>query len=233
VDGAGAFSARVAAAARVRGGMESTSSPRRRAVQRDTAEIEFSRVVAFSDGVFAIAITLLVLALQVPPNVDELGRVIEDQLDDLTAYAISFAVVGKFWLSHHRFYGSLERFDNTLMGLNLLYLAWVVLVPFSSELLGKYGEEPISVIIYACNMAAASATFVIQIVYAYRRGLIRGEDRTMERRYAGPANFLVAFVFLASIPVALVNTYVAQGMWLVILFVGSRLGDWVARRRTG
>jgi uncharacterized membrane protein len=212
--------------------MDSTASGRGRgALQRDTAEVEFSRVVAFSDGVFAIAITLLVLALQVPPNVDELGRVIEDQLDDLTAYAISFAVVGKFWLSHHRFYRSLERFDGTLMGLNLLYLAWVVLIPFSSELLGKYSEEPVSVIIYACNMAAASATFVVQIIYAYRRGLIREEYRAMEHRYAGPANFLVALVFCASIPVALLNTYVAQAMWLVIFFVGNQLGDWIARRR--
>lgn len=213
--------------------MESSDLRQSRAtLHRDDAGVEFSRVVAFSDGVFAIAITLLVLSLQLPADVDELGSALSDQLDELVAYAISFAVVGRFWLSHHRFYASLDRFDGTLMGLNLLYLAWVVLVPFSSDLLGNYGEEPISVIIYACNMVGASATFEIQILYSYRNGLIRRSDRALERRYAGPANFIVVAVFLASIPVALVNTYVAQAMWLAIFLVGHRIGDWVARRET-
>lgn len=211
--------------------MESSDLRQQRAtLHRDDAGVEFSRVVAFSDGVFAIAITLLVLSLQLPADVDELGSALSDQLDELVAYAISFAVVGRFWLSHHRFYASLDRFDGTLMGLNLLYLAWVVLVPFSSDLLGNYGEEPISVIIYACNMVGASATFEIQILYSYRNGLIRPRDRALERRYAGPANFIVVAVFAVSIPVALVNTYVAQAMWLAIFLVGHRIGDWVARR---
>ncbi len=200
-------------------------------LEREEAEVEFSRVVAFSDGVFAIAITLLVLSLQVPPDVHELGSVLRDQLTELLAYAISFAVVGKLWLSHHRFYGSVGRFDGTLMGLNLLYLAWVVLVPFSSDLLGNYSDEPISVIIYACNMAGASATFVIQIVYAYKRGLMRPEALGLERRYAGPANFIVVAAFLASIPVALVSTGAAVAMWLATFFVGQRLGDWIAQRQ--
>jgi uncharacterized membrane protein len=212
--------------------MESGEHRQPQALQRADDEVEFSRVVAFSDGVFAIAITLLVLALEVPADAAELGSGLEDQAGELSAYAISFAVVGKFWLSHHRFYSSVEGFDGTLMALNLLYLAWVVLVPFSSELLGNYGEEPISVIIYACNMAAASATFVIQIMYAYSHGFMKPEAMAAKRRYAGPANFLVVAVFLTSIPVALVNTYLAQAMWLAIFVVGKRAGDWLARRQT-
>ena len=202
------------------------------ALHRNEADAEFSRVVAFSDGVFAIAITLLVLSLQVPASAEELDSALTDQLDEVLAYAISFAVVGKFWLSHHRFYGALERFDGTLMGLNLLYLAWVVLVPFSSDLLGNFGEEPLAVIIYACNMAAVSATFMVQILYAYSHGLVRPEARAMERRWAGPANFMTVGVFLLSIPVALVSVLAAQLMWLAIFFVGHRAGDWLANRQT-
>jgi uncharacterized membrane protein len=225
--------ARDGGAVSVSGGMEARELSQRDAkLQRDDAEVEFSRVVAFSDGVFAIAITLLVLSLQIPASVDELSSALSDQVDELVAYAISFAVVGKLWLSHHRFYGSLDRFDNTLMGLNLLYLAWVVLVPFSSDLLGNYGEEPISVIIYACIMVGASLTFQIQILYAFRNGLVREADRALAGRYAGPANLSVVAVFLASIPVALVNAYVAQAMWLAIFVLGSRIGDWLARRGT-
>jgi uncharacterized membrane protein len=203
---------------------------RREPGHRDESGVEFARVVAFSDGVFAIAITLLVLTLEIPPGLDDLGSALRDHGDDLFAYGLSFAVVGKFWLAHHRFYGAIERFDGTLMGLNLLYLAWVVLVPFSSDLLGNYGDEAVSVVIYAFIMAACSATFLAQIVYAYRSGLVRPEARPLERRYAGPANFLVTAVFVASIPVALLSPTVAELMWLGIFFVGRRAEDWVARR---
>jgi hypothetical protein len=79
-------------------------------------------------------------------------------------------------------------------------------------------------------MAAASGTFVFQIGYAYRKGLMRPDARNLERRYAGPANFLFAGIFLLSIPVALVSTFVAQGMWLAVFLVGRRAAEWVARR---
>src|SRR5215212_2995635 len=105
---------------------------------RDEAEVEFNRIVAFSDGVFAIAITLLVLGLTVPPNHPDLTRLLLNNQDDFIAYAISFAVLGKYWLLHHRFFSALERFDGRLMGLNLVYLAFIALVPFSSQVLGDY-----------------------------------------------------------------------------------------------
>jgi uncharacterized membrane protein len=197
---------------------------------RGDAEVEFARIVAFSDGVFAIAITLLVLPLAIPKNTQDVAAAIWQLDDDLFAYAVSFAVIGKFWLSHHRFYGSLDRFDNTLMGLNLLYLAWVVLVPFTSELLGRFAEDSATTIAYAAVMAAASGTFVFQIAYAYRKGLMRPEARQAEHRFAGPANFLFAWIFLLSIPVALVSTVIAQLMWLAVFLVGRRAAEWIARR---
>lgn len=208
----------------------SSSSPREARTsphQRDEAEVEFARIVAFSDGVFAIAITLLVLALEVPSNTTDLWQSLVDLEDDFFAYAVSFAVVGKFWLSHHRFYSSLLRFDNTLMGLNLLYLAWVVLVPFSSELLGQFGGDRVATIVYAANMAAASATFMVQIRYSYRNGLVKPEAIPLERRYAGPANLLFIVIFLASIGVAFASVGAAQLMWLAVFMVGHRAADWI------
>lgn len=206
------------------------STAARKAVQhRDEADVEFNRIVAFSDGVFAIAITLLVLALEVPRDTADLWQALRGLEDDLIAYALSFAVVGKFWLSHHRFYSGLERFDNTLMGLNLLYLAWVVLIPFSSELLGEFGSDRTSTIVYAANMAGASATFLVQILYAYGRGLVKPEALPMERRFAGPANFMFVGIFLASIGVAFVSVEAAQLMWLTVFLVGHRIADGLER----
>jgi uncharacterized membrane protein len=203
--------------------------PTARARHREEAEIEFGRIVAFSDGVFAIAITLLVLAIEVPASGEDLAGELWDQRDDLFAYAISFAVLAKLWLAHHRFFSSLERFDGTLMGLNLLYLAFVALVPFTSELLGDYSGERVSVIVYAVSITAVSITFEAQIIHAYRKDLVRDWARRLEARFTGPANYSVAAVFLLSIPVALVSVPVAQAMWLLTFITGRWIGDRIAR----
>jgi uncharacterized membrane protein len=192
---------------------------------RDEAGVEFNRIVAFSDGVFAIAITLLVLGLLIPQGQPHLTKLLIGQEADLLAYAVSFAVIGRLWIAHHRFFAALERFDATLMGLNLVYLAFLVLVPFTSSVLGDYSRETAAVVLYAINLACVSLTFQAQIIYAYRRSLVWPEARDFEHRQVGPANFLVAAVFLVSIPVAFVSTIAAPLMWISVFFVGRRLED--------
>jgi uncharacterized membrane protein len=208
----------------------SRSIGRRAVTRRDQAEVEFSRIVAFSDGVFAIAITLLVLGLEVPPDTTDLGQALRDRGNELFAYAISFAVLGKLWLAHHRFFSSLARFDSTLMGLNLLYLAWIALVPFTSEVMGDYGDESSAVIVFAINITGISLTFALQIYYSYRRDLVRPEAHELERRFVGPANFFFTAVFAASIPVALLSPTLASLMWLGVFLVGRRARDRIAAR---
>ncbi len=197
---------------------------------RDEAGVEFNRIVAFSDGVFAIAITLLVLGLLIPEGQKDLTETLLNQDADLLAYAISFAVIGRLWIAHHRFFATLERFDGVLMGLNLLYLAFLVLVAFSSQVLGDYSRQTVAVVLYAINLACVSLTFQAQIIYAYRRNLVWPEARESER-LAGPANFLVAIVFLVSIPVAFVSTSVATVMWIGMFAVGRRLENRLAAVR--
>jgi len=203
---------------------------------RDEARVEFNRIVAFSDGVFAIAITLLVLGLLIPQGQSDLTKALFGQEADLLAYAISFAVIGRLWIAHHRFFAALERFDGTLMGLNLVYLAFLVLVPFTSSVLGDYSRETAAVVLYAINLACVSLTFQAQIIYAHRQDLVWPEAREFERRKAGPANFLVATVFLVSIPIAFVSPIAATVIWIGVFFVGRRLEDRVdafTRRRRG
>jgi uncharacterized membrane protein len=197
---------------------------------RDEAEVEFNRIVAFSDGVFAIAITLLVLGLTVPPHISHLRRALLNNQDDFIAYAISFAVLGRYWLSHHRFFSALERFNGRLMALNLVYLACIALVPFSSQVLGDYSGRTEAVVLYAINMILVSSAFYAQIAYSDRTGLLRAEARTYERRSARPASLVVVGVFLISIPVAFASPLAATLMWLAIFFVGGRLSDRIAAR---
>lgn len=189
------------------------------AKQREENEIEFSRIVAFSDGVFAIAITLLVLQLGVKPNIahGDLGRALFDERQDLFAYAISFAVIGRFWLVHHRFFGDVTGFDGRLIVLNLFYLAWIVLIPFSSQILGDYGGAEAAVILYAANLVGVILSGVWLFADARRAGLSRvsaAEARSGER-----SALAIAAIFLLSIPVALVSPELATYCWLALFVV--------------
>ena len=193
--------------------------------EREEEELEFGRVLAFTDGVFAIAITLLVLALNVPPDLDDVGAALRDRSSDFIAYGISFAVLGSIWLAHHRFYTLVARFDGRLIALNLVYLALVALVPFSAELLGHYSDTTDGVILYAVNLAGISLTFTAQVIYAFRKGLVKEEARKEERRYVGPASFVVSGTFLLSIPVAFIDPSICPIIWVGLLVVGGRVID--------
>jgi uncharacterized membrane protein len=201
------------------------------AKRRAENEIEFSRIVAFSDGVFAIAITLLVLNLGVDQHVphDDLWPVLREQGQDLFAYALSFAVIGRFWVVHHRFFGDVTGFDGRLIALNLFYLAWIVLIPFSSQVLGDHGGDEAAVILYAVNLIGVLLAGVLMFADARRAGLSRvsAEEAKVGQRSA----LIVAAVFLASIPVALLDPHLAPYCWIA-LFLGPLLGLVSRTRRT-
>jgi uncharacterized membrane protein len=204
-------------------GVEAQAGERRSRWGRD--DIEFSRVVAFSDGVFAIAITLLVLNLTIPdrlPAGESVADALWDQNGDLLAYALSFAVIGRLWLVHHRFFGEITHFDGNLMALNLVYLGFVVLIPFSSDVIGNHGDTSGGVIIYAANLSVANFIGAAMFVYSARAGL------TLERfvRYVeSPVrmrNVAGGIIFGLSIPVALLSPTAAIVMWVVLFFVPGR-----------
>jgi uncharacterized membrane protein len=192
------------------------------AKQRDENEIEFSRIVAFSDGVFAIAITLLVLQLGVKPGVSngDLGKALLDERQDLFAYAISFAVIGRFWVVHHRFFGEVTHFDGRLIVLNLFYLAWIVLLPFSSQILGDYGGAEAAVILYAINLIGVILAGLLMFADAQRAGLTRTSPE--EVRAGRRSALIVAAVFAISIPVAVVNPHLAPYCWLILFLTPLR-----------
>jgi len=189
----------------------------RKAREREGHELEFGRIVAFSDGVFSIAITLLVLAIGVEAKeVTHVGlaQALLNQHEALLAYAISFAVIGRFWVVHHSFFSEVTAFDGKLIGLNMLYLAWIVLIPFSSQVLGDYGGQLPSVILYSANLAGVVLIGQWMSWDAHRAGLTKTDDRThLENTIRG---LYIAAVFLLSIGVALVNASIAPFTWFLL-----------------
>ncbi len=189
---------------------------KREARRREDNEIEFARIVAFSDGVFAIAITLLVLTLSVPEHLqgESLTDALWDQRHNFLAYAISFAVIGRYWVIHHRFFADVTGFDSRLLGINIFYLAWIVLIPFSTQVIGDHGGETPAVILYAINLAGVSLVGAWMATDARAAGLYTASAEQM-REYRHKSLF-VAGVFLLSIPVALVAPDLAPLLWLAL-----------------
>jgi uncharacterized membrane protein len=198
---------------------------------RDERAVEFGRIVNFSDAVFAIAITLLVLTLEVPDTDGDLGRQLADQIPDLLAYAISFAVLAKLWLIHHRFFGALAEFDGNLIGINLFYLSFVALVPFSSELVGDHGDKTTAVVVYAVNMVALGLISAWMRTYAVNRGLISDRALDAYALHSGAHAFVIPLVFLVSIPVAFVSPIAGTLVWPLVLILGPRATEWLGDRR--
>jgi uncharacterized membrane protein len=208
-------------------------SPRRAQFQRDESELEFGRIVAFSDGVFAIAITLLVLALQIPEGVSDFPETLRDQAPNFFAFALSFTVLAQIWYFHHRFFSSLGGYDGTLITLNFVYLALVTLVPFSSQVIGDYGDESGAAIIYALNIAGLGIGGAVMVGYAFRHSMVRTQVAELLGVTTGPRGLLVAGIFLVSIPIALVDANAAEWSWLVMFVIANIATRRILPRRAG
>ena len=178
-------------------------------------ERDLGRIVAFTDGVMAVAITLLVLNIDVP-NVkrDDLGAALVDLLPSFAAYVFSFALVGRFWVVHHSLFERLRAFDATLMALNLLFLAAIALIPFATDLLDEYSQESIAAAVFGTVLGVAALINWLMHVHIIRAGLVETAHRDETAVFASPLAFGLAGVFLVSVPLAFVSPHIAQALWL-------------------
>lgn len=177
-------------------------------------------MLAFSDGMFAIAMTLLVVGIAIPAisdgdSVDELADAINDLSSSFISFFISFAVIGRYWIAHHQFFSLLSRIDQGLLGINLAYLAFVAFLPFPTALLGRYFENPLSVAIYAGAVAIVSAMEVVQFRHAYRHRLLAHPLRPEVYRWGAMMSLSPVIFFVASMPVAFLNTSLAVATWFL------------------
>jgi uncharacterized membrane protein len=176
---------------------------------------DLGRIMAFTDGVMAVAITLLVLNLEVPDVGDEaLKEELVDLLPSLGAYVLAFALVGRFWVVHHALFERLRAVDGTLMALNLLYLAAIVLMPFATELYDRYSGESIAAAVFGAVLGAAALINWVMHAHIVRRGLVHEHSREETAVFASPVAFGFTAVFLASVPLAFVSPHLALAAWI-------------------
>ncbi|HEX6519242.1 MAG TPA: TMEM175 family protein [Streptosporangiaceae bacterium] len=195
------------------------------------------RLLALSDGVVAIAITLLVLQLNLPEpaklinpaSASELAAQLGKDADQLISYVISFYVIAQFWLVHHRVFRRITKHGEGLAWWNFAFLFTVSVMPFTSDLEGKFASNPLAIDIFAANLLAASLATQLTYIYASRKNLVTTESprEVQAARLRAAASI---FVIAVSIGIAWINTDAAKYFWL-LLAVAPRIAErWASRR---
>jgi uncharacterized membrane protein len=195
-----------------------------------------ARLEAFSDGVFAIAITLLVLTIPTPDDFARLGHALLEQWPAYAAYVVSFAVIGIMWLNHHTVFGHFERVDRNLAYLNLALLATVVFVPYPTGLFGEAlqrGEgERVAAVFYSLVMAVNAIAWAALWLYGSTHRRLLAPSFPEDQRRTATVLFTIGSVFYAgTILVGLVNAYacLAAHGGLAVYYALDPLSRWVQR----
>jgi uncharacterized membrane protein len=199
------------------------------------AHRQFERLVFFSDAVFAIAITLLVLDLRAPAGpLDD--HAWQEIFPKVLGFGISFFVIGIYWIAHHELFGGLEREDGPLKVANLAFLASIVFLPFPTSVIAGRVNSTGSVVFYALSVASVGFLLVILTLVARRPALMR-EGETHGRTLGLVIRSLSApMVFIASTLVAIWRPNLAALLWLAVwpaVRLGATSGRAVQRRVDG
>lgn len=192
---------------------------------QDTFEqnrLGLERLIFFSDAVFAIAITLLVLDIHLPPagataDNNQLLLMLQGLWPKYLAYLISFWVIGFYWISHHRKFLLIKRFDNRLLRLNMLLLMVIAFIPFPTTVLSENGNRT-ATIFYALIMALGGLLVALLWWYANRNHRLVDPQLSKQLFWQEAISPLAtAAIFLISIGIAFLNEGLVRLFWILLL----------------
>jgi uncharacterized membrane protein len=177
------------------------------------------RVEAFSDAVFAIALTLLVLELHVPNVADHssLGQyaaAMAPLIPKFVSFVLTFVIICIHWVGHHYFFGHLRSVPLGIVWLNNLLLLWICFMPFPTAMLGDHPTDQFPILLYSVNQLLAALTFFALRSYASKNKLFVD---TASAKAMGPRHSIPAItIYTLSILIAFVNVYVSLVCFLLV-----------------
>ncbi len=182
-------------------------------------QLPLTRLEAFSDGVFAIIVTLLVLELKVPAlqnddSVRELARQLIELLPKYLSWLLSFIIVCKFWLNHHHIFSLARHADYGLIWLNSFFLLFQSFVPFPTALMGEYPDNPLAVSFFGVVMAVNTLLFIVLHAYILRH-LLKPERAATVPPHIIPKSFIGVGFYLLGAATAWYNVYLAFALYLI------------------
>ena len=190
-------------------------------------EAGVDRLLAFSDGVFAIAITLLVLDLHEPTVAPGLLDALLKEWPAYLSYVLSFLIIGILWVQHHEMFRSIRRTDHLFLLINVLFLMWIAVLPFPTALLAKYldspAEQQTATSIYTGAFVIGGLLFNLLWCYAIHGDRLLGEQvdrravRKTTRSYvAGPILYLLDFALSYISPTASIALFFLSALFYAI-----------------
>lgn len=183
--------------------------------------MDTKRLETLVDGIFAIAMTLLVLGLAAPQISGPLTNAtvtnaILNIIPNLISLIISFILLAVFWKIHHRIFKQIDRMDGTLLWINVIWLLFIVLVPFSSTLTGDYGQFPVTHVVFNLNMLGIAVLLFLNWEYATRHNFILDTVDKAQITFTKRINIaFICLVFLAILLSYYVPSY-AEVVYLII-----------------
>lgn len=186
-----------------------------------------SRIITFSDGVFAIVITLLVIDLKVPQIIAgdisaELPGRLFDLWPKLLSYTLSFVIIGVYWVAHHHVFHYIVRVDRISLWLNIFFLMSVAFVPFPTALLGEYSNNRLAVIIYGVNVMATRLLLLALWLYSiYRHRLINPEMQPATLNRVTWLILIPVGIYLFAIGLSFLSTRISLALYFLVPLVFS------------
>jgi uncharacterized membrane protein len=184
-----------------------------------------SRLVAFSDGVFGFAITLLITSIPVPElprsaSADQIVQQLLGLLPNFYSYVFSFYMVGIYWMAHHRTFRYIIKFDTRLLWMNLTLLLLIAFLPFPTSLLGRYGDTSIITAFYAATLSTVSLIYILLWWYASSHHRLISPDLDQKKITQLRVRGLITLtIFIISIGLSFISPSLAKAAWIAIFFV--------------
>jgi uncharacterized membrane protein len=178
-----------------------------------------ARLETFADGVFAIAITLLVLEIRIPEAGEDLTDALLSQWPSFAAYVTSFLGIGVIWVSHHQMFAIIHRTTPTFLFLNVLFLLPVAFIPYPTALVAQHIQEPgngtVAVVLYGLVSTGVAVMFNVLWAYSMRANLIASGAATIAAQLAARGFRLGPLIYFGATLVALVSPLLSMGLFAV------------------
>jgi uncharacterized membrane protein len=184
-----------------------------------------TRLEAFSDGVFAIAITLLVLNISVESvTKPHLAEGLKELLPKIFTYIMSFLLIGLYWIGHHFYSDRIKQVDGTFVLLNILFLLLISFLPFPTSLIGKYPLEALPLTLYGSTLLVTNIISFIMVTYLKNHPHLTHESFHDEfYRQQLPLFFWINLFYVIGIACAFVYPQASYIVYMLMLFFGIKM----------
>lgn len=196
-------------------------------------EFQLERIIFFSDAVFAIAITLLIIDIRIPENTEftngQLLEAVANKIPELTGFLISFFFIGGYWVIHHKMFGYVARFDMRLIWLNLIFLLSIVMLPFTTGIFGMYGYLTAAFCLYIANAIFTGIMNYFCWKHILKPGANLTEftfDRSFRRAAYLRSLLMPVWFFICGIMALIFSVFVGEAMLPIVSILYIILGKW-------